>query len=454
MSTTLKWGHYMSTFDRMLAAARAVADDMDLRLAGCVNELNTVNRELDTVRGELQKTLSELGAAHDRVAELDGQVSQLTAEVAEASERADALYARITQLEAENADLRARLEVYEPPIPPRDPIVQPYSPESFLNKARRKDATLGTTSHPMAVSYRSVKGGFNRATFTTPLHTVRADTQTAPLTIQEVGTGYWRPDASDKSYVIDAPLNIQLAGDMATFPPIYNSNGTLDFGGDGSAKPDGFWALQDARSHMAVQAYKVCWSPTGPSGRTLIARRGTVKFYDLRGDVLDQRGFRASGLDGIGGLIRNGELETGINHVMYTAMTKTQSQAITSSAQGFQYPAVGRDSAGGYTGTIPLGQMFYLRPDLDIATLGLSAPGLVLARALQDYGVIHTDTAGYTVLFFEHGPVTSAHDAAKLDWQTKLLPNMVPLLDTVTPEYFATGERVCRDAPPLIALSR
>jgi hypothetical protein len=51
--------------------------------------------------------------------------------------------------------------------------------------------------------------------------------------------------------------------------------------------------------------------------------------------------------------------------------------------------------AGGcYTGHVPVGSTIGIPPTIDVTTLGLSGPGLALARALQDYGAIQRDTGG------------------------------------------------------------
>lgn len=445
-----------STYDAMQAAARAVVDAVDQRvvsltaaneaaardLAAAVAETRRVTAALEEVRGELEHLQDEHAGLQQENADLLGALGDVQGQRA-------ALEAKVAALEAEVAVLRARIDELDPPVTPRDPIAHPYASTSFLNLARPIDAVLGTTDHPMAVSLRSVKGGFNRTTFTTPINVAGDDQR--PLYIQEVPEGAWRPSSSDVRHEIPwAPATITIAGDMTAYPPAYNADGSLSFPtAPAGTKPDGFFSVINPANGQAIQSYKTCWGPDGPTGRTLIARRGTVKAYDLRGDVLDVQGFRASRLDGIGGLIRNGELEDGIHHMLYLGVRKEQLQAISGDATGFVPPARGRDSAGGYTGTIPLGQQFFIRPEVDVAALGLSPGGLILARCLQEYGAMPVDTAGWTVLYFEQGPLTSYYDAAKSDWQTKLLPLLVPRLDPVTWDNLTTGARVRPAAAPL-----
>jgi len=47
-----------------------------------------------------------------------------------------------------------------------------------------------------------------------------------------------------------------------------------------------------------------------------------------------------------------------------------------------------------YTGHVPIGTLIAIPPDVDIGGLGLSPGGVVLARALQDYGAYCDDSVG------------------------------------------------------------
>jgi hypothetical protein len=44
----------------------------------------------------------------------------------------------------------------------------------------------------------------------------------------------------------------------------------------------------------------------------------------------------------------------------------------------------------------PQGSIFRIKPSVDITTRGLSPEGLIVARALQDYGLIAADSNGST----------------------------------------------------------
>jgi len=62
--------------------------------------------------------------------------------------------------------------------------------------------------------------------------------------------------------------------------------------------------------------------------------------------------------------------------------------------KGWVWPAQSEDRySGQYGGGIPLGTLFAIPPGIDVTKLGLSTDGVVLARALQDYGVYVGDTS-------------------------------------------------------------
>jgi hypothetical protein len=54
---------------------------------------------------------------------------------------------------------------------------------------------------------------------------------------------------------------------------------------------------------------------------------------------------------------------------------------------------------GGYCGIIPLGQVFAIPKSVNLASLGLTANGLMYATALQKYGAMLVDVAGGTFMF-------------------------------------------------------
>ncbi len=141
-----------------------------------------------------------------------------------------------------------------------------------------------------------------------------------------------------------------------------------------------------------------------------------------------QNGTRAYGGSAIGGLIRTWEIDptnpayTGeIRHPLAMALRVDQLKYTGVGVQdtgygdayngagyglklGYVWPATEQDylSPSKYTGQVPMGSYFAIPPSIDITTLGLnSAPGLMLAKAMQDYGAYVTDASGTTSLYVE-----------------------------------------------------
>jgi len=113
-------------------------------------------------------------------------------------------------------------------------------------------------------------------------------------------------------------------------------------------------------------------------------------------------GIRAAGFSAIGGLIRKWEVDAGsIDHAVELTIPAAKAK------RGYVAPAISEDAyAGQYGGSIPLGTRFAIPPSVNITTLGLSAPGLMLARAMQTYGAYVGDTSapgtnGNTILCAE-----------------------------------------------------
>jgi hypothetical protein len=100
-------------------------------------------------------------------------------------------------------------------------------------------------------------------------------------------------------------------------------------------------------------------------------------------------GLSASGLSVLGGLIRLSDLAGGrIDHVLDVAVPDT------SAYPALVAPADRTDGDSHAADAIPEGTRFRLAPDVDLASLHLSPVALIVARALQTYGMVVNDTAG------------------------------------------------------------
>ncbi len=122
-----------------------------------------------------------------------------------------------------------------------------------------------------------------------------------------------------------------------------------------------------------------------------IVSDGLASFVDARGDGTGWwNGRRASMIPSFAGLIRTGELAHGkILH----ALAATIFTGLL--ARHAVWPAYAFDRhADAYAGSLPMGALLAIPPNVDIGALGLSPTGLVLARAAQDYGVYIVDSTG------------------------------------------------------------
>lgn len=165
---------------------------------------------------------------------------------------------------------------------------------------------------------------------------------------------------------------------------------------------------------------------------------------DLHGDGVGKGGVRAYGGSAIAGLIRTGELATGLRHALALALPRRAQRV------GPVWPATAEDdfAAKDYRGSVPLGQLVALPRDLDAASLHLGPAGQALLRALQDYGAYDVDSAGDYSLYAEPAAEGELGSARK-DWAT-----LRPLLRCVTnnrPD--AIGGPGPRVAPPALPLA-
>lgn len=100
-------------------------------------------------------------------------------------------------------------------------------------------------------------------------------------------------------------------------------------------------------------------------------------------------GRRASMLPSFAGIIRNGEISTGkIRHALAGMISPTLLK------EEAQWPAVAFDMNAGYSGSLPMGALLAIPPEINVDRLGLTSKGNVLARALQDFGMYVVDRCG------------------------------------------------------------
>jgi len=107
-------------------------------------------------------------------------------------------------------------------------------------------------------------------------------------------------------------------------------------------------------------------------------------------DPVQNQNCRVAPVPLLHGLVTYAEIQAGvINHALAFA-TGAQARA---SSPGV-YPCVGPDSGFGGATSPMLGYRFQLDPLLNINTIGLNSAGLIIAKALQDYGMIFVENSG------------------------------------------------------------
>lgn len=162
-----------------------------------------------------------------------------------------------------------------------------------------------------------------------------------------------------------------------------------------NAKPD---PSEDA--HLTIiDRSKGCvydfWGASG-SGGNLSAKLGNAMPTDSTGVDPGGLGARASGFSGAAGLITYDDMKRGsIDHALVFAYPKTRSG-------GPVAPATKSDGQTGGDDAIPQGARLRLDPSINLGSLGLNRYELMIARAMQQYGMILGDTSGGFTIYAQH----------------------------------------------------
>ncbi|MCW3063940.1 MAG: hypothetical protein JWN32_1112, partial [Solirubrobacterales bacterium] len=170
---------------------------------------------------------------------------------------------------------------------------------------------------------------------------------------------------------------------------------------------------------------------------------GAAARYDLNGSgaggsALLGAGPRASNISALAGLIRSSDVQSGaIAHAL--ALTIPPQDA----AKGWVWPADMEDQGAveqSYAGSIHLGQLVSIPASVDLATLGLSPIGRMIATALQRYGAYVADTGGAVAVYAE--PTLETQLAAARTDMVKIRAAMrCATLPTTAASYAATVQR-------------
>jgi hypothetical protein len=236
---------------------------------------------------------------------------------------------------------------------------------------------------------------------------------------------YWANDATPKSEVHSA-----VGGEG--FPGSNGMNGVAMVPVPADAAPD-----PQSDHHMLIvhENRALAWDFWDASVSGGVWSCGLCATSDLLGSGVrpiaegnptwwTSHGSRACGFPLIAGLIRVEELEAGkIEHALVLAYPHIRAGLYTPPASTAQ-ATIGNEAIK--SRGIPCGGRVQLDPALDLETLGLSASGKVIARALQEYGAYIGDYSGAVNLYADGSPAAQAKwDAGLLD--TYELKDQIPL---------------------------
>jgi peptidoglycan hydrolase-like protein with peptidoglycan-binding domain len=306
------------------------------------------------------------------------------------------------------------------PAGTRDPTVQPFSSYSIWNTAIGSGATWSGS----ILCNRDGNG------VAIPDSVPGCDPVTTDLTRETAAIN--SADWSLPFYIASSSDPLQTFHDQSGFYPDLVTNAPSDMTPDLPTVADGGDAhlnLFDQDKEM-LYSFDGCASTSDPVGWT--CKSETQENVCELGDNTSGWGI---------GAIRTSEIQAGlIPHMLRFAIPTTLIAPGTSVVQGVAWPSVSAfDSCGYpggcYTGNVPTGATIGIPASVNINTLGLTPDGLVLARALQDYGALERDTGGGggITLFTETSASQNATTAAQVANMNNDLNNIIrPLLRVMT----------------------
>lgn len=164
--------------------------------------------------------------------------------------------------------------------------------------------------------------------------------------------------------------------------------------------PDAHMVIIDSKKNIAWDMWAVkidsfgIWSSFSAVNYSLSGEGifSSDSFKISNGESIHNVGLcRASGLPLLAGLIMLDEVLSGeINHKIAFANRYN-------SYQEYTYPAIWTD--GRTDNGVPEGAVFQLDPDLDLSSFSLTKAEIVIAKALQKYGMVSVDHAGGNIIY-------------------------------------------------------
>jgi len=164
-------------------------------------------------------------------------------------------------------------------------------------------------------------------------------------------------------------------------------------------------------------------------------RVGDHMTLDLGGDGLwpagGSWGSGGSGTATVAFLIRPEEIEAGvINHALGCCMKTAPGGKYTTMTGNFVSPPAAHTDRGNLAGNaIPEGARIQLDPAIDLDSLGLGSTGKIIAKAMQDYGIVAAEAGGNWAIYAEHD--------LSANWNPPSMSGTLlnPIADLVTDSY-------------------
>ena len=284
----------------------------------------------------------------------------------------------------------------------------PFAPDNIWDSPLAQDAALAPNSAGLAAELRRqtrMPGGtwINTTQYSVPVYTVGPNQPTVRI-------------------IADTPApGLQQAWDAVPLPP-------------------------DARPAAGTDGCMVIYQPsTDTMWEFWVMYEGAGGWHAVWGGKMEHVssnpgyfdgswGSSATGMTWLGGLIRPQEMAAGhIDHALALSIPQAKQGQVVWPAQRGDGIASGPDA-------IPEGTRFRIDPDLDLDTLHLAPAARIIARAIQDYGMIVRDQAGAVTLFGED-PLSIGSDpwpALLGDWPHNIM-NSLPWdhMEAVVPDRSA-----------------
>ena len=284
---------------------------------------------------------------------------------------------------------------------PRDPALWPFSINSPFNTPVGTGAQFASDNDSRSQAMRNLDANINAGSWSIPVYTA---------------------SSSDPFTTVNG----------STFQIPSNATPSLPYGGDQNL-------LVIDPTHRYVDEM---WSASG-SGSYWSA--GYHVRNDITGPGIGNGGVRAAGVSSLGGLIRNWELYFGsIRHALAMALPRSLQQP------GSVWPAESEDydARSTYGGNIPIGTLFAIPSSVDLNSLGLTPQGLVVARALQQFGAYDLDSADGNAVFYAEPTAEGSIGNARGDI-SKLVKLLRPITNNTAGSVGGGGSPTAPTAPPL-----